>query len=229
MTIEIKSLASGSAGNCYFLSDGKTPLLIDCGIPWRAIQRKLNYQSSQIAACLVTHKHGDHIKAIKQVAKAGIRLYGPILDIALPPLKYHHLLVAETREIGSWKVVPFDAVHDERTFGYLLRSAEDLVLFLTDTAYCKYKVQGITHLMIEANYSQKIIDGNVKDGHLEPFLRDRIIQSHMSIERVMDFLAANDLSQLKEIHLLHLSDANSDEKLFQSMVEKFTGVPTYVH
>jgi hypothetical protein len=33
---------------------------------------------------------------------------------------------------------------------------------------------------------------------------------------------------LQEIHLLHLSDANSNEKEFKEKIQKLTGVPVYV-
>jgi len=40
-------------------------------------------------------------------------------------------------------------------------------------------------------------------------------------------LKANDLSKCREIHLLHLSDGNSDEQLMRQKVEAATGIPTY--
>jgi len=40
---------------------------------------------------------------------------------------------------------------------------------------------------------------------------------------VLDFLRANDLSQVRKIYLLHLSDSNSDAKLFKLKVQEVTG------
>ena len=73
--IENTSLASGSQGNCYRVSDGRTPLLLECGIGWKEIQRGLNFRTSQLAGCLVSHEHKDHSKAVQEMMKAGIDCY----------------------------------------------------------------------------------------------------------------------------------------------------------
>jgi len=55
-----------------------------------------------------------------------------------------------------------------------------------------------------------------------------MLKNHMSLSTCKDFLLANDLKQCREIHLLHLSQANSDEKLFKKEIEELIGVPVYV-
>ena len=40
---------------------------------------------------------------------------------------------------------------------------------------------------------------------------------------VKEFLRANDLSKVEEIHLLHLSDGNSDEARFKREIQELTG------
>jgi phosphoribosyl 1,2-cyclic phosphodiesterase len=56
----------------------------------------------------------------------------------------------------------------------------------------------------------------------------RLRRSHMSIDNVLDFLKANDISAIEKIYLLHLSSGNSDEKDFKNRVQKATGVPVEV-
>ncbi|EDO0821657.1 MBL fold metallo-hydrolase, partial [Listeria monocytogenes] len=56
----------------------------------------------------------------------------------------------------------------------------------------------------------------------------RVLQSHFSLENVKDFLKANDLSQLREIHLLHISEKNGDKERFKKEIQAMTGVPVYV-
>lgn len=82
--------------------------------------------------------------------------------------------------------------------------------------------------MIEANYSETILAANVDAGRIEPARAKRVRQNHMSIGRVLDFIKANDMSKCRAIHLLHLSDGNSNADLFKRMVQEATGIPTFV-
>jgi ribonuclease BN (tRNA processing enzyme) len=50
----------------------------------------------------------------------------------------------------------------------------------------------------------------------------------MSLETCKEFLQANDLSQVKDIALIHLSDSNSDAERFKREDEGLTGKPTYI-
>ena len=45
----------------------------------------------------------------------------------------------------------------------------------------------------------------------------------MSLETVIGFLQDNDLSKLKKIYVMHLSEHNSDEELIKSEIQKITG------
>ena len=46
--VQFMCLASGSSGNCYYLSSGEGGLLIDAGIPTRTIARTLDFQGIPI-------------------------------------------------------------------------------------------------------------------------------------------------------------------------------------
>ena len=69
--MEVKVLASGSSGNAYRISDGETALLLDAGIPLKAIQAGLGFRVRDIMGCFVTHAHKDHSKAAKDLARLG--------------------------------------------------------------------------------------------------------------------------------------------------------------
>ena len=56
----------------------------------------------------------------------------------------------------------------------------------------------------------------------------RLFRSHMSLEHLKDMLNANDLSNLQQIFLLHLSNNNSDEQQMKTEIERLTGVEVYV-
>jgi phosphoribosyl 1,2-cyclic phosphodiesterase len=83
-------------------------------------------------------------------------------------------------------------------------------------------------MIIEANYSEEILDGNLQNGKLIPKVRDRIISSHMSLETCREFIGGNDLSSLRTITLIHLSSSNSNAYKFKTSIQQMTGKKTYI-
>lgn len=231
--IRFRSLASSSAGNCYHVTDGRTELLIECGLRFADIRKALDFRVSRIAATLITHEHLDHSRAAADLAKAGIDVYASAGTIAARGLIGHrvkHIEAKKQFQVGTWTILPFDVEHDaEQPFGFLMANQDgEKLVFITDSYYCRYTFSGLTHIAIECNYSLAILDENIAAGRVHPAMRPRLLRSHFSLENVLDFLRANDLSKVEEIHLLHLSDNNSDEELFKRRVQEVTGKPVFV-
>lgn len=231
--IEITALASSSKGNCYRVTDETTPLLLECGISYKEIQRGLNFQMSSIAGCLVTHEHNDHVKSIKDVMKAGIDVYASKGTFEALNINSHRMKPVAAKEqfqIGTWTILPFEVEHDvSEPIGFLLANQQgEKLLFATDTYFIRYKFKALTHLMIECNYSMAILNKKVAEGVIDRERKKRLIRSHFSLENVKDFMRVNDLSKVQEIWLLHLSDTNSDEDLFKSEIQKLTGRMVFV-
>lgn len=232
--MEIQVLASSSSGNAYVVSDGVTPLLIECGIRYRDIQQGLGFSVAELGGCLVTHAHQDHCRSVKQIMRAGINVYaslGTWSDLGFSGLSHRTLVVRAGTPItiGTWRVMPFDTIHDaNEPLGFYLVSSAGRVLYMTDSAYCRQRFAGLTHLLIEANYSEEILQRRVNAGDLAAAHCNRVLRNHLSLERLLEMLEANDLSQVQEIWLLHLSDGNSDERAFQERVAAATGKPVFV-
>lgn len=227
--IAITPLASGSKGNAYKITDGQTPLLLEAGIPYKEIQKGLNYQVTSLAGCLVSHEHKDHCKAVSEmVFKAGVDCYMSQGTIDALGIESHRIKPVQARKqfkVGTWTVLPFDTQHDAANpLCFLLaNTAGDKLLYLTDSFYCRYRFNGLTHLMIEANYSPDILRENVASGLISVELKNRILKSHFSLANVKEFLRANDLSRVEEIWLIHLSDDNSDAARFKREIQELTG------
>jgi len=236
--IRITPLGSSSAGNAYHVTDGETALLLDAGLSFKEIQRGVNYKVSQLKGCLITHHHGDHIKGLKELASKGIDVYisqGTINELGYNHYRFNVVQAFQDFKIGTWTIIPFDVHHDvDEPLGYLLiNKLGETLLFATDTYYIKYKFSGITHLLIECNYSQDLVKERMElapesEREVMKARYKRLLRSHMSLENLKDFIRANDLSKLKEVWLIHLSDGNSDERLFKEEIQKLTGVPVYV-
>ena len=232
--MDITVIASGSSGNAYRISDGDTALLLDAGIPLQRIKQALNFRVRDIAGCLITHAHGDHAKAAGDLAKAGVDVYtsqGTFDACRLTGHRTKPVKALQEVMIGTFAVLPFDVQHDApEPLGVLLTSRRtgEKLLYFTDTYYLKYRFTGLTHIMGECNYSMDIVEQSVRNGYIPPELVPRLIKSHMSLEHFLDLLKANDLHEVKQIYLLHLSNNNSDAERFREAVQKLTGTEVYV-
>ncbi len=225
--LQIKSLASGSSGNCYHVSDGNSSILIECGIPFKKIQQGIDFKTSELDGCLISHFHGDHSKAVNDLLKAGVDCFVSKETRGVLNILGHRVHTVESHEcykVGAWEVYPFPSEHDcPGSLGFLIAKGDEKLLYLTDSFYCRFRFKGLTRIMIEANYSAEIINEQVAAGAIEPARKNRTLRSHMSLDTLKDFFAANDLSAVTEIWLLHLSDSNSDEKLFKEEIQRATG------
>jgi len=227
--LNIKVLASGSSGNLYRIDDGNTALLLEAGIKLRDIRKGLDFKLSQIAGCLISHEHQDHCRAAVSMMKMGIDVYlsqGTLDALGLSGHRVNIVKAGKQFSIGDWAALPFEIQHNaNEPLGFLLGSGEYKILYATDSAYLKYRFNGLSHIAIECNYSERILSRNRS---IPSLLRQSIIRNHFSLENVKEFLKANDLSKVREIYLLHLSDANSDAEMFKREIQELTGKPTFI-
>ena len=232
--MEIKVFASGSSGNAYLVSDEKTTLLLDAGIPLREIQVACGFKVRMIDGCLITHSHKDHSKAAEGLARLGVDIYSSQGTIDACRLTGHRINTVKALEgitIGTFKVLPFDVQHDApEPLGFLIESTTtgERLLYFTDTYYIKYRFERLTHIMAECNYSKEAMLRSIEAGYIPIELVPRLVKSHMSLEHFIEMLKANDLKEVRQIYLLHLSDNNSDEEKFREEVQKATGAEVYV-
>lgn len=71
--------------------------------------------------------------------------------------------------------------------------------------YTPYQFTGVVHWMLEANYDDYIL--HLSD--IPSAQKDRIRQSHLSVANAVSILRSADLSQTRDIMLLHMSERNS--------------------
>lgn len=208
-------------------------MLIECGIRYKDIQKALNFDTTHIEGCLVTHEHQDHAKAMQDVLNNSIEVYtskGTAEAIGINHYRLNEIQARKTVRIGTWKVMPFEVEHDAKEpFGYLIENQEgERLLFATDTYYIKYRFNNINIIAVECNYDEDILDQNIKEGLVPIVMKKRLYKSHFNLENYKEFLRANDLSNLREVHVLHMSRSNGNEKLFKEEIQKITGTPVYI-
>lgn len=232
--MEVKVLASGSSGNAYTISDGKTTLLLDAGIPFREIQIGTGFKVLRLAGAFVTHEHMDHSKAMKDLARVGVDIYaskGTMEACGLAGHRLHPVKAREELDVGTFRVLPFDVEHDAaEPLGFLFTSGAtgEKLLYFTDTYFVRYRFKGLTHIMAECNYTKQGIAESVAEGRIPIEMVPRLARSHMSLENLLEMLKANDLSTVRQIYLLHLSDNNSEAQRMKEAVQRQTGAEVYL-
>lgn len=219
--MKFEALASSSAGNAYVVNDGETRILLDCGLTRKKLQKAVNFSLSEFAACLLSHEHNDHAKCALDLIKDGMTVY--MSEGTADVLGAEGAELMEDRaqfNVGSLDIVPFATFHDAaEPLGFLIKSRVDgdVLAFATDTVNLRYKFPGLNILAIEANYEKAILE---RSERMPEKVRHRISNAHMEIDVLCDYLRTLDLSQCREIHLLHLSDATSHEGHFINKVAR---------
>ena len=215
------SLASSSKGNAYILDDGDTKLLLECGLPFKELSKRLGFGLSEIAGCLLSHEHKDHSKSAKKLLDAGIPVYSSYGTAeSLDDERFYIIEEKQMFQIGSFDVMPFSVFHDAADpLGFLIRSrrSKKRMIFITDTSAINYKFTNLDFIAVECNYIADILD---KNNRLPEKVCERIKRNHMNAYDTLAFLDKLDMSNVSTVYLLHLSDACSDEQFIYDMFSK---------
>ena len=230
--MKLHILGSNSLGNCYILETATEALIIEAGVRIQNVKRCLKWQIRKVVAAVITHEHNDHSGHIAELVASGVYV------LALEEVFKAHGLEGKpfTKSIepfkgykaGNFGIQPVLVKHDVPCVGYVITHPEmGRLLFITDTITLDYRVPGMNHIMIEANYADDIVERNIENGSMPESMRPRLLTSHMEIGQTKAILSENDLSQVDNIILIHLSDGNSDEERFVREVRQLTGKPVY--
>ena len=213
----VKTTATGSKGNNYALISGEEILLLECGVPAKEMLKTIDYQTSKVVGCLLSHEHGDHAKYIKQYMQYGVKVYGSDEVQSNIELIYGEKIEGIKRmnrkKLGSFSVIPFRVPHGETDCdGWLIDSPEGKLLFITDAEYCPYDFSkmNINYGLIECNYSIDYItleDDGVKNR--------RVLETHMELQTCKRLIQSINTDSLRSIGLVHLSAYNGNPQRFK--------------
>lgn len=229
--MKITTIASGSSGNAYTVTDGMTTLLLEAGLP--AHKLCVAVDLSNVDGCLISHEHMDHARgAAELTSRYGIPIISSRKTLAALRLENSFLAepVDEREEIRckTMTLKAFSVPHDAADpIGFLIRtSAGEKLMFITDAFYIPIRPPaGLTHLMVECNHSVELLDETITLGDTPHEQRERIRRSHMSLETLVSWLEkySDRLESLQEIYLMHISSRNGDPRLFKEKIQETTG------
>ena len=221
------SFASSSSGNCYFVSEGETCLLIDAGISMRRIVRSLdsiNVKPSQVSGVLITHEHRDHICGLTMLTKYhGIDIYATEnvaknICSAVRGASGHIKVIPMHGDIniGRLTVKAFPTMHDtEESVGYRICGDRSKLAVATDLGIVTDDVvegmRGVDFAVLESNHDVAML----KSGSYPYHLKKRILSNrgHLSNEASSVLAKTLALSGTKQVLLAHLSKENNTPEL----------------
>ena len=222
MNAKITVVGSSSGGNGYLLQCNDESLIIECGMPAKEMVKLLGLDIKSVRGCLVTHQHLDHVGLLKQYLR-----YFPFNVYSCPSVAEENSKVNALKQkmrytIGGFKVIPLSVPHgDCECYAYHITLPDgQTLLFATDLEDFPYSIKGINHLFIECNYSEDLIVDRLCDGKDVRSLFD----THMELSKCIDVIKRLQSPEMRSVVLLHLSDANSDEKQFKQCVWNECGI-----
>lgn len=221
----VLSLGSGSSGNCFFVGDADSGVLIDAGISFKAIKTALEQYEialESISALLVTHEHSDHIKGLTTFfKKTDIPVYASeetaeYISEHIPESegKLHSLEIKTPIVEGKTEFYAFSVYHDSRNaVGYRIKTPDNrCVVYSTDVGHIDGAIfENLTNAdfnIIEANYDEGMLMCNAS----YPFLLKRRISGdcgHLSNKDCASTVLNLYKNGCRRFMLAHLSRENN--------------------
>lgn len=215
------SLVSGSSGNCSLVSDGKTSLLIDCGLSCKKLEEalaKAKLSPLDLSAILITHEHSDHIKGAGVVSKKySLPVFATAgthagMNVNIDSENIRYLSPDVDLEIGSIGIRPFQIPHDAANpVGYNFFCGKNKLSLATDIGtfndYIFENLKGSLAVLLEANYDENML----KFCRYPAYLKRRISGAlgHLSNPEAADAAVRLASTGTRHIMLGHLSKENN--------------------
>jgi phosphoribosyl 1,2-cyclic phosphodiesterase len=235
MKLNFCSLSSGSSGNCYYLGNESTGILIDAGIPAGTIRKFLKNKGismQTIMGVLVPHMHTDHIRGLEVLTRKNNlpvfttqKIWKSILSRQNlnSGTIVHEIGLQQQFHLAGFDIEAFPVSHDApETIGFHICTEDYKTTIATDLGHiCQTSapyIKAANLLVLESNYDEKMLMG----GAYPHFLKARILSDHghLGNHQSATFLADIVGENLQHICLAHLSNKNNTPDLALQTLEK---------
>ncbi len=234
--MKVFSICSGSSGNCVYVGDGKTNILIDIGCTLKLLSTGLEKEGLKIKdidALLLSHEHSDHIKGLGVFnRKNSCNIYSKKKTFDYVRFNerfgkvnydsFYNVVEEETFYINDFAITPFKTYHDAVSpVCFVIKKAGKKFSFLTDTG--KFDERIVEHLKgsdiiyLEANHDVRMLEMSSY-----PFnLKMRILSDigHLSNDSTADLLSKCYSERTQGVILGHLSNENNMPEIARATVK----------
>ncbi len=230
------SLYSGSSGNCLFVENNSTKILVDCGVSGKKVcegLESIDKKIEDIDAIIVTHEHSDHVQSLGLISKKyNIPVYANIETWQAMPTQSQKIQENNKKtfnndndfEIGNLLIHPFSTPHDAANpCGFNIYSGKRKISIATDLGHMDNVIlenlKGSSFILLESNYDPEIL----KVSKYPYILKQRIAgpNGHLSNSTAGKTIGCLIQNDLKTVMLGHLSKENNFPELaYQTVVEE---------
>lgn len=235
MSLYIASLNSGSNGNCYYVGDGESAVLIDAGLSCRETERRmkqLDLNINKVKAVFISHEHADHVTGLPSLTKKyplPIYITAPTLAAAKLPLNSELIRPFAAHQaiaIAGLQVTAFPKLHDAADpHSFVVSNGQVTIGIFTDIGQpCSHVARYFAQChaaFLEANYCEDMLSKS----HYPTFLKQRISgkHGHLSNAQAIQLFLSHKGPHLSHLLLSHLSKNNNTPQLAETIFKEKAG------
>ncbi len=217
--MNVRCLATGSTGNCYLVNTNSGCIILDAGIKVEKIIKNVNL--NDVLFAFISHSHKDHNLSAPKLADRGVQIVGGNL------YRPFDKITLGKKIDNKFQVFTFPVKHGAyECHGIIINELEtnESLLYITDFTVCEYDLSQFefTHVIVECNYCDALVNGH------EDYKVKRQINTHMSLTGIQIFLDTLNLSNCKEILLVHQSQGLGDPIIMGATIYSKYGIKTGV-
>ena len=237
--MKVRTISSGSKGNCAIVLCDEVNLIIDMGISYLTLKQSLEENSlsfDNFSGILITHNHKDHITGLKSlITKTNLNVYIPYemfdsIKNSVPEDRC--IFIDDEFTIFDVKIELIHTSHDAPySVGFIINHNDKSIVYVTDTGYInrKYlnKMVNKDIYVIESNHDEVML----MDGPYPRFLKERVISDtgHLSNTTTAKYLKKIIGGRTKYVLLAHLSEKNNTpekalEAMYKEELDKFVKI-----
>lgn len=229
------TVSSGSNGNCTYIGDAESGILIDVGVSFSRLKKALEEKEidlQKVEALFITHEHSDHIKGLPVfLKKTEIPVFASVKTAEwicenCPDISRDINIINcyEPCKTKRLSVTAFEVYHDSvNAVGYRVITGDNrTVVYSTDVGHIDDEIfsyiENADLNIIEANYDDGMLMCNASYSFL---LKKRISGScgHLSNKCCADAIADLYKKGNRRFLLAHLSEQNNTPEIAYETVK----------
>jgi phosphoribosyl 1,2-cyclic phosphodiesterase len=232
--MEFCVLASGSKGNCTYVTDGETAFLVDIGLSAREIVARLEaaqIDPATIQAIIFSHDHVDHYRGAEVFSKKfSVRLLANEgtasgIDRAFPKgkLNWEIFETASSFDLGRLHIDAFSVPHDASDpVGFIITEGNGKLGIVTDlgqpTPLIINKLSSCDAIVLESNHDYDMLMASNRPWPLKTRIAGR--SGHLSNVQANELLQQVLSDRLRLLLLAHLSEECNTHYLAQCLMRE---------